>query len=142
MVKVCFIFIAQVNSSLRVCGQPLLPSFVLMEVLTCLEQMFKPPLHLKRQTDLFIRSTEERAQFLSRVVERGGAGQIIVVFRQLPHHQGVQGEHLLSQELKSRETVEGGSERRMKTYKVTGVEKYKHTNSDRKITIKAEQRRS
>ena len=52
-----------------------------------------------------IRSTEERAQFLPSIVERGGEGMQAkiraVPFRQLPHRQGAQGERRLSPELRS-----------------------------------------
>ena len=57
----------------------------------------------ERKTYFFIRNIGADAALLSSIAEQGGkstqAKIIVVLFRQLLHCQGVQGEHFLSQEL-------------------------------------------
>lgn len=44
-VKIYLVFIRHINSSLRVCEQPLLLSCIMIKVIISLKQVFKPPLH-------------------------------------------------------------------------------------------------
>lgn len=63
----------------------------------------------ERKTYFFIRNVAARAALLSGIAKQGGestqAKIIVVLFRQLLHCQGVQGEHLLSQELQGQRHI-------------------------------------